>query len=91
MAITINQVYYKILITFALYLLDIWILAFTVSTVYTKFRNFYQFDYDVMNLTTFLKDSGLCPTLTKFVRKYTEQLWNKYRGINFKCFIHIGI
>ncbi|CAB3236660.1 unnamed protein product [Arctia plantaginis] len=80
MALTINQVYYKILITFALYLLDIWILAFTVSTVYTRFRNFYQFDYHVMNLITFLKDSGLCPSLTKVVRKYTEQLWKKYRG-----------
>lgn len=81
MAITINQVYYKTIVTFAMYILDMWLLAMAISAVYTWLRDQNQYDYHVGKLITYLEDSGLSPTLSKMLQEYTNLLWRKHKGI----------
>ncbi|XP_045772841.1 uncharacterized protein LOC123872557 [Maniola jurtina] len=79
-ALTLKQIYYKLLINFIIYAADIWILSIAISSVYTKFRELYTYDYDVNNLITYLQRSGLSPMLLQSVREYTKQLWQRQRG-----------
>ncbi|XP_075977962.1 uncharacterized protein LOC142977760 [Anticarsia gemmatalis] len=80
LAVSKQQVYYKIIVTYLMYLLDMWLLAIGISTIYTKFRELYQYDFLVNNLITFLEDSGLCPTLSKNMREYSKELWQWQKG-----------
>ncbi|XP_013144136.1 PREDICTED: uncharacterized protein LOC106107699 isoform X2 [Papilio polytes] len=75
-----KQVYYKIVINFVIYLMDIWILSIAVSAVYTKLNDLYKYDYKVMKFLTFLKNTGLSPTLLQAVDHYTRHLWQRQRG-----------
>ncbi|XP_069359581.1 uncharacterized protein [Maniola hyperantus] len=79
-ALTLKQIYYKILINFIIYAADIWILSIAISSVYTRFRELYAYDYDVNNLITYLHRSRLSPTLLQSVEEYTKQLWQRQRG-----------
>lgn len=63
-----------------IYLAEIWILSVVISAIYTKYRELYAYDYDVINLIRYLKHSGLSPILLKSVKEYTNQLWKRQRG-----------
>ncbi|XP_052757633.1 uncharacterized protein LOC113519257 [Galleria mellonella] len=80
MTLSIAEVYYKIFINFFIYLIDIWLMSTAVSAVYTMFRELYQYDFNVSNLTSYLNHSGLSPALLKAVKKYTKQLWRRQKG-----------
>lgn len=81
-ALTLNQIYYKLFINYVIYPTEIWILSIAISTMYTKFRELYAYDYEVNILMTSLRHSGLSPILLKSVREYTTQLWQRQRGMN---------
>ncbi|CAK1580027.1 unnamed protein product [Parnassius mnemosyne] len=80
LTLNLKQVFYKIVINFIIYLLDIWILSVAISAVYTKFSELYDYDYNVANLITYLKHTGLSPTLLQTVENYTKHLWQRQRG-----------
>nr|XP_032517842.1 LOW QUALITY PROTEIN: uncharacterized protein LOC116770465 [Danaus plexippus plexippus] len=79
-ALTLKQMYYKLLLHMIIYLAEIWILSVVISAIYTKYRELYAYDYDVINLIRYLKHSGLSPILLKSVKEYTNQLWKRQRG-----------
>ncbi|KAL0883348.1 hypothetical protein ABMA27_016755 [Loxostege sticticalis] len=80
LALTLKEVYYKLLINFFMLLLDMWLVSLAVSAVYTMYRELYQYDYGVSNLTTYFRYSGLSPILLKNIEVYTRQLWQRQRG-----------
>ncbi|CAG9562075.1 unnamed protein product [Danaus chrysippus] len=79
-ALTLKEIYFKLLINMIIYLAEIWILSVVISAIYTKYRELYAYDYDVINLIRYLKHSGLSPILLKSVKEYTNQLWKRQRG-----------
>ncbi|XP_030020261.2 uncharacterized protein LOC115440191 [Manduca sexta] len=78
--LSLSQVYYKVVLNMFIYLIDMWTISIAISAIYTKFRELYQYDYYVNNLTTYLNHSGLSPSLLESVKEYTEQLWRRQRG-----------
>ncbi|KAJ0176782.1 hypothetical protein K1T71_007961 [Dendrolimus kikuchii] len=78
--VTLKQVYYKVVINFFLHLIDMWLMSVAISFIYTKYRELYQFDYDVNNLVNFLRHGGQTPSLLDSVREYTKELWKMQRG-----------
>lgn len=85
-AVTVKHVYYRIFLTIVLYSLDLWICSVTISTVYTKFREIYAFDFQVSNLLNYLKLNGLCEALVEAVTKYSKQLWKRQKGVTSSFF-----
>ncbi|CAK1580038.1 unnamed protein product [Parnassius mnemosyne] len=80
LTLNLKQVSYKIIVNFIIYLLDIWILSIAISAVYTKLSELYDYDYNVAKLITYLKHTGLSPTLLQTVENYTKHLWQRQRG-----------
>ncbi|XP_038210062.1 uncharacterized protein LOC119830942 [Zerene cesonia] len=79
-ALTLEEIYYKVFINIIIYPLEIWILSIAISAVYTKFRELYTYDYDVESLVLYLEHNGLCPVLLDSLKNYTKQLWERQRG-----------
>ncbi|XP_063825927.1 uncharacterized protein LOC135075413 [Ostrinia nubilalis] len=78
--LTIKETYYKVFINSFILLMDLWLVSLAITAVYTKFRELYQYDYGVNNLSTYLHHSGLSPTLLRNIQEYTRQLWERQRG-----------
>lgn len=81
-ALTLKQIYFKLTMNFMIYVINLWILSVGISFIYTRFRELYQYDYNVRNLIKFLKYSDISPPLLDSVSQYTTQLWQRQRG---KC------
>ncbi|CAG4956404.1 unnamed protein product [Colias eurytheme] len=79
-AITLEEIYYKVFINLIIYPFEIWILSIAISATYTKFRELYTYDYDVESLVLYLEHTGLCPVLLDALKNYTKQLWERQRG-----------
>ncbi|XP_045498248.1 uncharacterized protein LOC123696222 [Colias croceus] len=80
LAITLEEIYYKVFINLIIYPFEIWILSIAISATYTKFRELYTYDYDVESLVLYLEHTGLCPVLLDSLKNYTKQLWERQRG-----------
>ncbi|XP_072948799.1 uncharacterized protein [Epargyreus clarus] len=79
-AINLKQVYYKVFINFVISLIYVWVLSVAISDIYTKLRNLYHYDSNVIDLLTYLHHNGLSPVLLKSVKEYTNQLWQRQKG-----------
>ncbi|XP_050669459.1 uncharacterized protein LOC126968456 isoform X2 [Leptidea sinapis] len=79
-ALTLPEIYYKVLINYIIQPMEIWVLSVAISSVYAKYRELYSYDYNVLNLIVYLEHSGLCPVWLDSVKEYTKQLWQRQRG-----------
>nr|XP_037868548.1 uncharacterized protein LOC101743360 isoform X2 [Bombyx mori] len=79
-ALSPSQVLYKVIINYFIFIIDMWLISVAMGATYTKFRELYQYDYNVGNLITCLQHRGLSPTLLESVKEYTKQLWRRQRG-----------
>ncbi|KAF9415416.1 hypothetical protein HW555_006943 [Spodoptera exigua] len=80
MPLSINEVYYKVITTFILQLLDIYIMALAINAAYTKYRELYQYNFSIKSMLIYLTDSGLSRSLSDNVWAYTVQLWKRQKG-----------
>ncbi|VVC87363.1 unnamed protein product [Leptidea sinapis] len=57
-ALTLPEIYYKVLINYIIQPMEIWVLSVAISSVYAKYRELYSYDYNVLNLIVYLEHSG---------------------------------
>ncbi|KAH9636000.1 hypothetical protein HF086_005852 [Spodoptera exigua] len=86
-ALSLNQLYYKIFVTFIMYLLDIWIMALAFNYAFKHFRVLYNYDYSVQKMLMYLAQNGINQAILDIVKKYTDQLWAREKG---KCIVREG-
>uniref|UniRef100_A0A2A4JX54 Cyclic nucleotide-binding domain-containing protein n=1 Tax=Heliothis virescens TaxID=7102 RepID=A0A2A4JX54_HELVI len=80
MALSLKQIYYKVFVTFFMYLLDIWIMAVAINWASNRFRVMYAYDNNVQTMLTYLTNNGICVSLAEMVKTYTDQVWTRQRG-----------
>ncbi|CAK1556427.1 unnamed protein product [Leptosia nina] len=79
-SLTLEEMYYKVLLNLIIHPMEIWVLSCAISAVYTKFRELFTYDYDVQSLILYLEHNGLSSVLLDSVKEYTKQLWQRQRG-----------
>ncbi|XP_022838087.1 uncharacterized protein LOC111365121 [Spodoptera litura] len=79
-ALSLKQLYYKIFVTFLMYLLDIWIMALAINYAFKNFRLLYNYDYGVQRMLMYLDQNGINHAILDIVKEYTDHLWTRQRG-----------
>nr|XP_049707437.1 uncharacterized protein LOC110381372 isoform X2 [Helicoverpa armigera] len=80
MPLTINEVYYKVFMTFVLQLVDLYVMAMALNFARTKYREQYLYDAAVKKMLIYLNNCGLCKSLSDSILAYTHQLWDRQKG-----------
>ncbi|XP_063898424.1 uncharacterized protein LOC110381481 isoform X1 [Helicoverpa armigera] len=79
-ALSLKQVYYKVFVTFFMYLLDIWIMAVAINFAFNRIRVLYAYDSNVQTMLTYFINNGICVSLAEMVKKYADQVWTRQKG-----------
>lgn len=79
-ALSLKQVYYKVFVTFFMYLLDIWVMAVAINFAFNRIRVLYAYDFNVQTMLTYFINNGICVSLAEMVKKYADQVWTRQKG-----------
>ena len=83
-AVSLEQIYYQVFITYIMYLLDMWVMAVAINFAMNKYRVFYQYEYNVQTMLHYWKDNGICKSLITLVKSYTDHVWKRQKGTVLK-------